>query len=166
MDNDLTLRAGEILVGEHLYAKAIDQILASAQQELLIFDQNLDHGDFASLEKFEILKHFLSANATSRLTIVLQDTANFAVKFPRLLNLLTVYTHKMDIYETNASAKHAKDCFILADGENYIKRIHLDQARFKYAINDIASTTALNTRFKELLEATHHALTTSKLGLK
>lgn len=165
MDEDLTLRPGEILVGEHLYAKAISQILASARQELLIFDPNLTHGDFASLEKFEILQHFLSSSPTSRLTIVLQDTSNFVVKFPRLFSLLAVYKHKIDIYETNASAKFAKDCFILADGKNYIKRIHLDQARFKYAINDITSTTALNTRFKELIEATHHVLTTSKLGL-
>lgn len=165
MDKDLILRPGEILVGEHLYAKAISQILASAQQELLILDQSLTHGDFASLEKFEILQHFLSSNLTSRLTIILQDTSKFVVQFPRLFSLLAVYKHKMDIYETNDSTKHAKDCFILADGKNYIKRIHLDQARFKFAINDLPSTTALNTRFKELLEATHHVLTTSKLGL-
>jgi hypothetical protein len=165
MDKDLILRPGEILVGEHLYAKAISQILASAQQELLILDQSLTHGDFASLEKFEILQHFLSSNLTSRLTIILQDTSKFVVQFPRLFSLLAVYKHKMDIYETNDSAKHAKDCFILADGKNYIKRIHLDQARFKFAINDLPSTTALNTRFKELLETTHHVLTTSKLGL-
>jgi hypothetical protein len=71
----------------------------------------------------------------------------------------------MIVYETNDSAKHAKDCFVLADGEHYIKRIHIDQARFKYALDDPASCDVLNLRFNELLEATHHMVSITKLGL-
>ena len=82
-----------------------------------------------------------------------------------MLDLLTIYGHKMTVYETNSSAKHAKDCFVLADDKNYIKRIHIDQARFRYGLDDLATASLLTTRFKELLEATQDVVTITRLGL-
>jgi hypothetical protein len=160
-----TLAPNQILVGERLYANAINIVLSNAESELLIFDQDLSQGDFSSIQKYELLRQFLSNNINSRLTIILQNTTFFQEKCPRLLNLLTVYGHKMTVYETNDSAKHAKDCFVLADGQHYIKRIHIDQARFVYALNDPSSVDVLNLRFNELLEATHHMVSITKLGL-
>ena len=165
MNDDSTLIPDQIILGEQLYADAINIILASAQNELLIFDQDLSHGDFASTQKYDLFQQFLSTNPNAHLTIILQDTAFFQNHCPRLFNLLTIYGHKMTVYETNQSAKHAKDCFILADSQNYIKRIHIDQARFKYGLNDPTNTGLLNTRFSELLEATQYVVTTSNLGL-
>lgn len=160
-----TLSPNEILVGERLYSDAINIVLGSAQHNLLIFDQDLSHGDFSSVQKYELFRQFLSNNINSRLTIILQNTTFFQEKCPRLVSLLTVYGHKMVVYETNDSAKHAKDCFVLADGQHYIKRIHIDQARFKYALNDPASCDVLDLRFNELLEATHNMVSITKLGL-
>ena len=165
MNIDSTLIPDQIIVGEQLYAEAINIILASAQHELLIFDQDLSHGDFSSKQTCELLQAFLIRSPSSHLTIILQDTGFFQGKCHRLLDLLTIYRHKMTVYETNQSAKHAKDCFILADDQNYIKRFHIDQARFKYGLNDLANAGLLNTRFKELLEATHDVVTISRLGL-
>jgi len=165
MSDNAELNPNEILVGERLYADAINIVLANAQNNLLIFDQDLSHGDFSSLHKYELFREFLSRNINSRLTIILQDTQFFQEKCPRLVNLLTVYGHKMIVYETNDSAKHAKDCFILADGQHYIKRIHIDQARFIYALNDSATVDVLDLRFNELLEATHNMVSITKLGL-
>lgn len=165
MNNDSTLIPNQIIIGEHLYAEAINIILASAQHELLIFDQDLSHGDFAGLQKHELLQQFLSKNPNSRLTVILQDAVFFQEKCPRLFNLLNVYGHKVTVYETNQSAKHAKDCFVLADDQNYIKRIHIDHARFKYGLNDLVNAGVLNSRFKELLGATQDVVTFTKLGL-
>lgn len=160
-----TLVPGRIIVGEHLYSEAINIILANATHELLIFDQDLSHGGFSSLQKYELLLQFLSQNITSHLTIILQDTTFFQEKCPRLFGLLSTYGHKMHVYVTNQSVKHAKDCFILADGQHYIKRIHIDQARFKFALHDIATAEALDTRFKELREAVQDVVSVKPLGL-
>lgn len=165
MMNDSTLAPNQIVVGEHLYDDAINLILNNAQHELLIFDQDLSHGGFNSQQKYGLLQQFLSQNITSQLTIILQDTTFFQEKCPRLFSLLSTYGHKMHVYVTKQSVKHAKDCFILADGQHYIKRIHIDQARFKYALNDVASVKALDTRFKELKEAIQDIVTTKQLGL-
>ena len=165
MNNNLALIPNQIIVGEHLYADAINLILANAKHELLIFDQDLSHGDFASLQKYELLQQFLSQDITSRLTIILQSTAFFQEKCPQFFNLLRIYGHKMTVYETNATAKHAKDCFILADGLHYIKRIHIDQARFKYALHDLKSVEVLHSRFEEILTATNDVVAVTKIGL-
>jgi len=71
----------------------------------------------------------------------------------------------MSVHVTNASVRHIKECFILADGKNYIKRIHIDQARFKYAVNDVASAEVLNNRFAELTTAIEDIMPTKPLGL-
>ena len=165
MSENIELVPDKILIGERLYAEAINIILVNAKTELLIFDQDLSRGDFASLEKHELLQRFLAGNNNSRLTIVLQDTGYFRNSCPRLFKLLALYGHKMTVYETNDTAKHAKDCFILADGQHYIKRIHIDQARFKYAIDDLESVEQLNTRFEELLEATQDVVAATQTGL-
>jgi len=156
---------GQIITGEYLYAEAINLILTNAEHELLIFDQDLSHGGFADKQKYELLQQFLNKNPSNQLTIILQNIGFFQNKCPRLQNLLTIYGHKMTVYETNQSAKHVKDCFILADNKHYVKRIHIDQARFKYGLDELATTSLLNTRFKELLEVTQGTVTISKLGL-
>ena len=71
----------------------------------------------------------------------------------------------MRIFETNETVKHAKDCFILADGQHYIKRIHVNQARFKYALNDRETVEVLHDRFLELLEASQNRMAVTKTGL-
>lgn len=159
------LKEDTILSGERLYAEAIDIILGSATQHLRIFDQDFGHGEFSSLKKYQVLHHFLSANPTSDLTIILQDTTFFREKCPRLMGLLEIYGHKMRVFETNTNVKHAKDCFILADGRHYIKRIHIDQPRFRYALDDAKAIEGLNLRFEELLEATQDSVSPTTLGL-
>ncbi len=159
------LEPNRIITGEELYSEAINIILASAQRELLVFDQDLRHGGFASQAKYELLREFLAKNINSQLTIILQDTSYFQEKCPRLYSLLVTYGHKMTVCVTNDTVKHAKDCFILADGKHYIKRIHIDQARFKYALDDPASVKLLHSRFGELKEAILDTVSTKTLGL-
>lgn len=160
-----TLEPNRIIVGEELYSTAISIILASAQRELLIFDQDLRCGGFASPKKYELLRDFLANNINSQLTIILQNSSYFQEKCPRLYNLLVTYGHKMSVFVTNDTVKHAKDCFILADESHYIKRIHIDQARFKYALDDTSSVKQLRTRFGELEEVILENVSTKTLGL-
>ena len=165
VNSSATLEPNKIILGEQLYNEAINLILKRAQHKLLIFDQDLSHGNFAGLEKSGILQNFLSTNIASELTIILQDASFLQNKCPRLLNLLEVYGHKMRVHVTSSSVKHAKDCFILADGTHYIKRIHIDQARFKYAFDDMQSVEVLHNRFMELLDAAADTITLKPLGL-
>jgi hypothetical protein len=163
--NETGLKPNNIIVGERNYEAALDLVIEQAENELLIFDQDFVHGDYASQKRFEILYHFLSSNPLSKLTIILQSTEHFLNDCPRLFELLKLYSHKMIVYETNDMAKIAKDCFMIADKRHYLRRFHIDQARFKYAFDDEIESANLSMRFGELLEETTEAVSATKLGL-
>lgn len=154
-----------IILGEREYAKALDLVIAEAEQKLLIFDQDFSRGDYASIKRFNLIHDFLNKSPSNQLTIILQETDFFLTQCPRLFDLLTTYGHKMTVYGTNSHAKIAKDCFMLADGKSYIRRFHIDQARFKFMLNDVETTASLANRFDELLQETSHTLSATKLGL-
>ena len=163
--SELTLPQDTILLGEHEYAVAADIVITEAQQQLLIFDQDLSTGGFATAKRAELIQAFLSKNAMATLTIILHNTDFFSSQCPKLLSCFTAFSHKMTIYQTNHHAKIAKDCFILADDKAYIRRFHIDQARFKYRLDDAEITASLANRFSELLQETTHTMTATTLGL-
>lgn len=160
-----TAQLNTVQTGERNYAAALDLMIAAAQNELLIFDQDFIRGDYVSLRRYELLRDFLSKNALSKLTIILQYAQHFANNCPRLLGLLETYGHKMTVYETNDVAKIAKDCFVIADKRHYVRRFHIDQARFKFAFDDEIEAANLNMRFDELLDETTETVSITKLGL-
>ena len=159
------LTPNTIILGERNYEAALDTVIAHAENELLIFDQDFERGDYASLKRFELLFEFLSKNNLSKLTIILQNTEHFIQHCPRLFELLKLYSHKMVVYETNDNAKVARDCFVIADKRHYLRRFHIDQARFKYAFDDVEECANLSMRFDELLDETAEAVSATKLGL-
>ncbi len=163
--SQLELAQNTILQGEHEYAAALDIVIATAEQQLLIFDQDISTGNFASKKRFDLIHTFLNRSALSKLTIILQQADFFTTRCPRLYQLLTTFGHKLTIYETNDYAKIAKDCFVLADDHAYIRRFHIDQSRFTYALDDEETTASLKSRFDELLQETAQTLSATKLGL-
>ncbi len=154
-----------IILGERNYEAALDLVIAEAASELLIFDQDFLKGDYASQNRFELLYHFLSSNPLSKLTIILQDAQHFINHCPKLFELLRLFGHKMTVYETNDAAKVAKDCFVIADKRHYLRRFHIDQARFKFAFDDEEMVANLLMRFDELLAETANTVSVTKLGL-
>ncbi len=163
--NETELKQDSVILGERNYETTLNIVIAHAENELLIFDQDFVRGDYASLQRFKLIEAFLSKNNLSKLTIILQNSEHFIQNCPRLFGLLKNYGHKMVVYETNDSAKIAKDCFVIADKQHYVRRFHIDQARFKYALNDVEECANLSMRFDELLDETTEAVSATKLGL-
>jgi len=159
------LAQNTILLGEWDYRVAIDIVIEQAERELLIFDQDLAKGDYASIKRTELIRNFLAKSRTNKVVIVVHDANYFMQSCPRLFGLLEIYGHSMTVYQTNEEAKVAKDCFVIADQAHYIRRFHIDQARFKYALNDVDASVMLNMRFDELLQATSHTISPTNLGL-
>lgn len=163
--SQLELPQNTILLGEHEYAAALDIVIATAERQLLIFDQDLVRGDYASVKRFDLIHAYLNKSALSKLTIILQHSDFFTSQCPRLYQLLAMFDHKLSIYETNDYAKIAKDCFVIADEHAYIRRFHIDQSRFTHSLDDVETTASLTSRFDELLQETSHTLSATKLGL-
>lgn len=160
-----TMLPNTLLVGEHNYALALDLVIAEAINDLCIFDQDFSKGDYASLKRYNLILAYLQKTEQSKLTIILHDTQFLMANCPRLMDLMRIYSHKMTIYQTNDFAKVAKDCFVIADNRHYCRRFHIDQARFKYALNDAETSASLLLRYGELLAETAEAISMTKLGL-
>lgn len=164
---DTNLLENTIIIGERNYEIALDLVISNAQNELLIFDQDLVKGGYASTKRFTLIEQFLNKNQHNKLSIILHNMQFFKSQCPRLFDLLFSYGHKMAVFETNDAAKIAKDCFVIADKQHYCRRFHIDQARFKYALNngDEETLAGLLTRYDELLAETANVVLATKLGL-
>ena len=163
--SDAELTPDKMIIGERNYEAAIDLVLERAQQELLIFDQDLSKGAYHTIRRYELLRSFLSRGPQQRFVMVLQEAESFAQLCPRLNDLLRTYGHLMTIYQTTDHAKTAKDMFVIADQSHYVRRIHVDHARFRYGFDDLETVGMLNMRFDELLQATSHRISATGLGL-
>lgn len=159
------LTENTILFGEHHYIEAIDLVLEKAEKTILIFDQDLSLGGFASNARYDFVRAFLAKDSVTSLTIILHQDDFFTKYCPKLFQLLETYAHKMTVHLTNSRAKVAKDCYILVDNAHYIRRIHVDHARFKFAFDDAETTNSLLMRFNELKAETSRTLSATKLGL-
>jgi len=155
----------QVVTGERNYESALDLVIQSAERELLIFDQDLTKGDYGSLKRFELIRDFLARGRQVKLVLVMHNTDYFTTQCPRLYDLLGMYGHVMTVYQTSDQAKVAKDTFVIADQKSYVRRFHIDQARFKYAFDDIETSAMLSMRFDELLQATSHTVSVTALGL-
>ena len=158
------LAQNEILQGERDYERAIDFVIAQARRELLIFDRDLAKGGYESAARHELLREFLAREIGNRITIALHDSAYFTTCCPRLHRLFAVYGHVMSVHEICDAAKAAQDCFVVADRMHYVRRFHIDHARFKYALSDDATAQALHVRFGEIMQSAKH-MPVTQLGL-
>lgn len=159
------LKPDTIMLGERLYEAATELLIAKAERELLIFDPNLSRGGYQSLKCSEALQNFLAKDRQNRLTIVLHEADFFSESCPRLRDLMETYSHAIDIYVTDDSARVAQDAFVLADKAHYLHRFHINQARFRYVLDDEVATKPLAERFEQLLETTSSAVFATVVGL-
>lgn len=159
------LRPNQVLLGEVNYQAALDIVIARAERELLIFDADFANSGYGSIRRFELIRDFLIKDRHNRLVMVLHDAGYFTRNCPRLFGLLETYGHIMTVYETNDEGKAARDAFVLADQAHYVRRFHMEQARFKYAFDDAETASVLNLRFNQLLEATSQRVTATTLGI-
>ena len=161
----VALAQNEMLFGERNYEQALDFVISQAGRELLIFDQDFSKGAYSSTARYDLLRDFLARDGRNRLVVVLQNTDYFVTRCPRLYGLLASFGHAMFVHETGDEAKAARDCFVVADRKHYLRRIHSDHARFRYAFDEDAIASQLCTRFDELLQGTGDQVTMTRLGL-
>jgi len=159
------LKPDTIILGERLYEAAAELLITKAKRELLIFDPDLSRGGYQNLKCYEALQNFLVKDKQNRLIIVLHEADFFSERCPRLQDLLRAYSYAINIYVTDDSARVAQDAFILADKAHYLHRFHINQARFKYVLDDEVATKPLLERFEQLLEATSSTVSAFTTGL-
>lgn len=146
------------------YEAALDALLSKAQHTIRVFDRVLGK-DFDHAKRHDVLREFLRADRSNRLSIVLHQTGNLARDCPRLLALLKPYSHSLSIHETQPHAQNAQDPFVIVDDRHFLHRFHYDGLRSLLAWNDPNGARQLLERFDNLWEASFPAVSATTIGL-
>ncbi len=144
---------------------AIDALIDLASERLLVFDRDLAEGGWTARRRAERLAAFLRRSPTARLSIIVHDTRYLEASCPRVLDLLKVYSHAMQLWRTGHEARSALDALVIADERHYLHRYHVDQPRATFAIAMPQAAKPLVARFEEIWATGEPALGGSALGL-
>jgi hypothetical protein len=150
--------------GKTDYQGFVDEVIALAQHEIRIFDQQLENA-FNSPARHDALRGFLLASRRNRLRIVVHDAAKIERDCPRMLELLRSFNHAMAIHETQPEAKNVYDLFVIADEMHSVRRFHFNDLRGLYARDDPIEAHTLVERFEEIWEASAPAIAPTTIGL-
>lgn len=157
------LAPNQILQGYRYYEQALDLVISKAQKTLRIFDHDLSQGAYNSLARITTLQNFLANHG--HLTLIVHEIAFIQKYCPRINELLQTYSHSMQVHVTDEHVKHIKDVFVVADETYYVRRFHIDHARFKYSFDDIETANVLMMRFDELLKSKAETVSIFTIGL-
>ena len=146
-------------------AEAIDALIDLAQLRLQVFDRDLSQTGWNGAGRAERLAAFFRRSRHARLALIVHDPRYLESACPRILDLLKVYGHAMQVWRTGNEARKATDALVIADGRHCLHRYHVDQPRATLATNAPALVKPLAARFEEIWATGEPALGGSVLGL-
>lgn len=147
------------------FEAAIDRLLAQPGRELRIFDPDLAAFELNSPRRIEALRGFLAASRTARLYFVVHDPEPLLRNCPRMMNLLALYTHAIQINRTSEEIRELQDSFAVLDRRHYVRRPVARFFRGGAGINDEAEALAMRSRFQEIWNASYPSVSASTTGL-
>lgn len=153
------------LNGTAEYVAALDDLCATAQHSLFIFEKDFDNIGFNGEARYTALRQFLLATPNARLHLLAHDAQPLIRFCPRMMTLLRQFSHKMHIYQTPAHLRHLSEPFAVADALHFVRRFHFDDARGVFARNDPEGARALKSRFEEMWGCSHPSASANTLGL-
>lgn len=149
------------------YVLALNEVFALAQREILLFDHDLQYGDYQTMARWEQWQGFLAGAGAGprRLVLVLQDLQYLQQQCPRLAQLLLRWSHILEFRQARPELARVQDGFVLVDGQHALLRPHVDYVRGKLILNQPARVRELQARWDEILQASEPGLSATTLGL-
>jgi hypothetical protein len=144
---------------------AIDEVIASAERTIRIFDVSLGNRGFNSPGRAEKLREFLVAGRAHRLLIALHETETVERDCPRLVTLLRQFPMSIEIHRTLGEARNANDPFVLADDHSVWHQLHFEQPRAIVALHSPMDALPIAQRFSEIWDLSEPAVSSTTLGL-
>ena len=144
---------------------AIDEVIATAQRTISIFDYDLDNRGFGNPLRIEALRSFLLRGRAHRLQIALHEPEHAERHEARLMALLRQFPGAVAIHRTVGQARNTTDPFVLADDHSVWHQLHHDQLRAIVALHSPADAAPMHGRFEEIWELSEPAISSSTLGL-
>jgi hypothetical protein len=147
------------------FQAAVDRMLAQSGHELRIFDPDLAIFKLNAPARVESLRAFLAASRINRLYAVVHDPDPLVRTCPRMMNLLSVYSHAIQIHRTYEEIRELQDSFAVLDRNHYVRRPVARFFRGAAGINDETEALVMRSRFQEIWNSSYPAVSSSTSGL-
>ena len=155
----------QLLTSEADYREACDTILRRAEREVLIFDRDLAAVKPDHKPRIDAISDFLQSDSPRRVRIVLHDPGYLERNAPRLIALLTRFSHAIEVRQSPDNLRHLADTHILGDDAHGVRRFHVEQARSAIVLDDSSYIHPWRQRFEELWQLSHPCLQLNTTGL-
>lgn len=157
--------AREILTSWNDYQMAVSQLLALAQREILIYDEDLTELHLESTEHLAAIQSILAKDGLQRLNLYLRNSQPLLNHHPRLCRLLQAWQHHVALHQTGEQIAQLRDCMILIDGCHGLIRFDKNHSRSKLLLNEPAELGPYLERFKDIQNESNIPISLTTLGL-
>lgn len=144
---------------------AFDRLLELPGRELRIFDPDLAALRVNSPARIAQLDRFLRGSRTRRIQIVVHRTEHLTRHCPRMMGLLKLFNHAIQINQTHEEIRSLQDAFIVLDAGHYLRRPVADFFRGGLGLHDETEGLGMRARFLEIWAASFPGVASTTLGL-
>jgi len=151
--------------GEGDFQQAVERLIEQPGRELRIFDPDLSALRDNAPARVALLEKFLRASRTRRIYIVVHDTEHLSRYCPRMLGLLKLFSHAVQINRTHEEIRDLQDAFLVLDAQHYLRRPVAGFFRGAIALHDETEALAMRARFQEIWAASFPGVSSTTVGL-
>ena len=144
---------------------AFDRFLEQSGREMRVFDSDLRALRLNSPERVAQLERFLRASRTRRIYIVVHDSEYLTRFCPRMMELLKLFAHAIQINRTHEEIRHMQDAFLVLDAQHYLRRPVADSFRGALGLYDETEALGMRSRFQEIWAASYPGVASTTVGL-
>lgn len=157
--------ARELFTSWGEYQSALDRLLAMAEQEIRIYDEDLVILKLDAAPRLDQIKRLLKGNRPDTVQVALRNSEPFKHHQPRLLTVFATHAHAMAVQQTPEQLGHLRDSMILVDGRHGLIRFDRDQPRSKLLVDEIEELLPYRRRFEEIWNEGGIVVSPTTLGL-
>jgi hypothetical protein len=132
------------------FRTAVDAAILAADRQICIFDRDLSRLRLEERDRVAALRAFVGSRRGNSIRIAVQSTRHVELKAPRLLALLRVFGHVIEIRRTPQELDRLSDSQVLTDNGYAVVRFHVDQPRGKLIMADMVEVGPWMDRFGEI----------------
>ena len=154
-----------LLTSEADYRQACDTVLGRAEREILIFDHDLAALRLDEKARLEALANFLQTDRLRKIRVVLHDPTHLEQGAPRLMQLISRFSHVIEVRQSPDNLRQLADSHVIADENHCVRRFNVNQPRSALVLDDPAYVYPWRQRFEELWGLSHPCLRINTTGL-
>ena len=147
------------------FQQAVDALLVQDGRILSIFDPDLAPLQLNSPPRVALFERFLRESRTRKIQIVVHDTDHLTRQCPRMMGLLKLFTHAIQINRTHEEIRNLQDSFMVLDTRHHVRRPVATQYRGAIGLNDETEAQAMRSRFTEIWASSFPGVSSTTLGL-